>query len=185
MTIRRISALIAILALALVARAADKPAGPPAGPLQQILEHAKELGLTDDQKTKIEALIKENGAAGPGAFREKLREHPELLKEMKEARDSGDETKIKEVRAKIAEKLGMKDAGGPAAAADGKRGEIIGKLAQILTPDQMQKLKEFRQERMANGAGAGRGNKNDNSNSNSNSNNKPDTSKGAPSVFDN
>ena len=165
-----------------VARAGDKPAAPPPGPLQQILDHAKELGLTDDQKTKVEALIKENGGAA-GAFREKLREHPEMLKEMKEARDSGDETKIKETRQKIAEKLGVTNAGG--AGADGKRGEVIGKLAQILTPEQMQKLKEFRQERMADGARPGRGNKSDSSNSSSSGNNKPDTSKGAPSVFDN
>src|SRR5213078_3281959 len=93
--IPRIALIVALGCFGLV-RAGEKGMAPP-GPLQQILEHAKQLNLTDEQRTKIEALSKEMGHEG-GPLREKLKEHPELAREMKEARDSGDEAKLKAAR---------------------------------------------------------------------------------------
>ena len=173
--------IVASLAFVGIARAGQRLSGPPPGPLQQILEHAKELNLTEEQHTKVDALSKEIGGAREGNMREKLKEHPELAREMKEARDSGDEAKIKAAREKMREKLGPN---APGAAADGKPREIMQKLQQILTPDQMQKIREMREKNMQQGGGPRRGGK-DAPPSSGEKNNKPDPSKGVPELFEN
>lgn len=170
----------------LTLKAADRPnAG--GGPIQHIIDNAKELNLTDDQKTKLQALVKDFTAGHDASgMREKAKNNPELretLKEMKAAKDSGDEAKMKELRQKL-----MSETGGAAAGKDGAKGagagaghgEFIQKLAQILTPDQMQKLKDMRE---AGGGGAGgRGSKPDTSSTDKA--NKPDASKGVPKPFE-
>lgn len=171
----------AVFGLACVAGAGERGMGPPAGPLQQILEHAKELNLTADQRTKVEALSKEMGGARDGAMREKLKDNPELAREMKEARQSGDQAKIKEAREKMREKMG---ANAPGAPAEGKRGEVMQKLTQILTPEQMKQVKEMREKNAQEGGGPRRG-KDGAGGGDANKGNKPDASKGVPNPFDN
>ncbi len=154
------------------------------GPLQQLLDHAKELNLTDDQKTKVEALQKEIGGAmrDPAAMREKLKEHPELreiMKELKAARDAGDEAKLKELREKLRAAQGP-DA--PAKPGEGGRGEIIQKLAQILTPDQMQKLRALREQ--SGGPGPRAGGPGGKAPAADDKRAKPDASTGVPDPFD-
>ncbi len=154
----------------------ERPAG---GPVQNILDHAKELNLTDDQKTKLEALAKATPAREPGAMREQMKEHPELrdtMKEMKAARESGDQAKVKELRAKIQTTIGAepaKDGTKPAEA----RAEAAAKIATILTPEQMKKLKELRESGAMGPAAKGPGAPAENKN-------KPDASKGVPDPFD-
>lgn len=140
------------------------------GPLQHILEHAKELNLTAEQKTKLEALVKE--MAG-GDKREKLKENPEareLFKEMMEARKSGDEEKLKLLRQKMMEKVG----GG-----NGQEG-LLPKIASILTPEQMKQVREIAQEaraKMGEKFGGKDGGKPEDKST------RPDPNKGAPEVF--
>src|SRR5258708_2652813 len=114
-------AVVALSCLAFSVARAGQPFGSGAGtgPLQNILQHADELKLTEDQKTKIQALMKETGPESP-AMREKMKDNPELLKitrELKEARESKDEAKLKELREKMREAM-AKD-GGPGKGAPG------------------------------------------------------------------
>jgi Spy/CpxP family protein refolding chaperone len=173
---------IAALGFVCLTQAGERGAGPPPGPLQQILANAKELNLTEGQRTKVEALSKEIGAGREGgAMREKLKDHPELAREMKEARDSGDQAKIKAAREKMREQLGVN---APGAAADGKPREILQKLQSIQTPEQMQKVREMREKNMQQGGGPRRGGR-DSAPSSGEKNNKPDPSKGVPELFEN
>src|SRR5262245_54785548 len=119
-------------------KAGERPAGPRGGgPVQEILDHAKELNLTADLKTKLEALQKEmSGQRGDAAgMREKMKDNPELrevAKEMKAARESGDEAKMKELREKIrAKTAGADGKPGEAKPGDGGREGVIGKIGQI------------------------------------------------------
>ncbi len=141
---------VAFLSATLSARAGEK-GGMRDGPIGKILEHAKELGLTDEQTKKLEALKTElRGKMGGGM--EKLREvaqsDPKLREELKEAR--GNPEKMKEVMQKVREKTGGAGAG------NGPRGELIEKLKEILTPDQLVKVKAILEEGREKGAG-GRG----------------------------
>lgn len=151
------------------------------GPLQHILDAAKELNLTEDQRTKIQALAKELGAGhDPAAMKEKFKNDPakmELLKEFKAARESGDEAKLKELRAKLFAGAGGEGAG----KGEGIR-DMFQKLRDILTPDQLAKLKEMREkngERPGAGARSKEGDKGAD-----NKSNKPDASKGVPVPFE-
>lgn len=159
-------------------RAGERGMRPGAGgPLQQVLEHSKELGLSEEQKTKIEALIKENAPARENAMRERMKDNPELAKEMREAR--GDPEKMKAVREKMREKM-EKDGPGEA-----KRGEGVAKIADILSREQMQKLREIREKQGGEGGpGPRRGGREGQRGGSSNEGNKPDPSKGVPDPFD-
>ncbi len=161
------------------ARAGER-GGMGGGPIQHILDAAKELNLTEDQKTKLHALAKELGAThDPAAMKEKFKNNPamlETLKEMKAARESGDETKLKELRAKL-----MASGGEGGGKGEGAHGEIVQKLMQILTPEQMKKLKEMREN-----AGERKGIelRPTDSDKGNNKSNKPDASKGVPVPFE-
>ncbi len=152
----------------------ERGAGAGNGPIQHILDNAKELNLSDDQKTKLQALVKEvAGSHDKGAMAEKIKNNPELretFKEMKAAKEAGDEAKLKELRQKL-----MAGEGKAGAGKGEGHGEILQKLAQILTPEQMKKLKEMRESRENKGSAA--------SNSNDKAS-KPDASKGVPKVFE-
>lgn len=163
-------------------RAAERPAG---GPLQKILDIAQELELSEDQKTSLKALVKEFTAehAGKEGMREKAKSNPEMmetLKELKAARESGDEAKLKELRQKL-----VAEGGGAGGKGEGGRGEIIKKLAEILTPAQLKKLKELREANGGGGGGRGeRGGKNKTESDSNDKTNKPDASKGVPNPFE-
>jgi len=187
---RSICALIALAAivLALDARAGQpggKADGPRAGLIEQILEHATELNLTADQKTKLEALQKENVAKLGENMREKMKNDPaarEVMKEMREARQSGDEAKIAAAREKVKEKLGADGLPGAGKPGEGG-GDMREKLQKILTPEQMVKVKEIMENnrgKMREGGPRGKGGE-----SKEEKGQKPDPTKEPPKVFDN
>ena len=172
-------ALATSMARALEGRKA--PGADREGPVQRILDHATELNLSADQKTKLEALQKETTAKMGGEMREKFKDNPEaqeIFKELKAARDSGDETKLKAAREKyraFALKNGAGD-GKIAAGGAAKMGELREKLSAILNPEQLKQVKEILDAaRSGAGAGAGGGTE---------KGQKPDTSKEAPKVFE-
>jgi hypothetical protein len=106
------------------------------GPIEFILEHEKELNLTDAQKKQLKEQEGKNKEK-----MEKMMKSPEMraqMEEMREARKSGDEEKMQEFRRKMMEKM----AGG-----EGQRpGAMLGELASILKPDQLAKLRELREK---------------------------------------
>jgi len=173
--------LLSVLALGLTLNAGEKPnkgdggggkggIGKRTPELDFILDHAKDLNLTGDQKRQIDALKEKIESA-----REKIMKDPEnreLMKEVAAARKNNDEEKMKELREKVREK--MAKSGGEDIAAD---------IFKILQPDQLAKLKELRESegggrgKMAAG-GKGPGGK-------PAEGQKPDPNKGVPSLFDN
>lgn len=176
-----LSALLLTALLPPSAQAGEKGKGAGAdreGPIQRILSHATELNLSADQKTKLEAIQKENAAKVGVDLREKFKDNPEaraIFKELKEARDSGDEAKLKTAREKYRE-FALKNSDGKAAAGGAaKMGELREKLAEILTPMQLKQVKEIldaaRAKTGGNGGGTEKGQ-------------KPDSSKEAPMVFE-
>lgn len=165
------------------ARAGER-GGMGGGPLQHILDSAKELNLTEDQKTKLQALAKEHAAnRDPAAMKEKFKNNPammETLKEMKAARESGDEAKMKELRAKM-----MANGGGEGGGkGENAHGEILQKLMQILTPEQMKKLKEMRENSGEHKGLERRGKEGKEAEKGDDKSNKPDASKGVPVPFE-
>jgi len=147
------------------------PSGGPGkdGPLAQIIEHAQDLGLSDEQVAKLKALreeLAEKVKEQMQANREKAQQDPamrELMQQMRQAKESGDQAKLEELKKQYGEKAGRPNM-------DGKRE----KIAAILTPEQLQKLKEYmdakRGDSPFDGARAEKGQ-------------KPDSNKAAPDVF--
>lgn len=176
------AALVACCGLTLSTRAGErerKGGMANGGPIQHILEASKELNLTEDQKKKLHAIAKEFTAGHDfESIREKAKDNPELrevMKEMKAARDSGDEAKMKELREKFRSKAGDGEKG-----RDGAKGGVLAKLKDILTPEQMMKLKEIREK---NGEGRG-GREGAGRDGDEEKRSKPDASKGVPDPFD-
>ena len=138
---------------------------------------AKTVGVS--RATLIAAVKELEASHETPAMREKIRNNPELretLREMKAARESNDEARMKELRQKIASEMG--GAGGIAKGEAG-HGEFIKKLAAILTPDQMQKLKAMREAKGEGRAAAGAG-----QSAAPDKTQKPDASKGVPNPFE-
>ncbi|HYG73512.1 MAG TPA: Spy/CpxP family protein refolding chaperone [Planctomycetota bacterium] len=136
--------------------------------IDHVLKHEKELALTAEQKKKFEAL-KDKAEA----LQEKMRKDPEareLFKEVAQARKSGNEEKLRELQTKVKE----------LAARKGSSEEITGEGLRLLTPEQMAKLKDLRDE----GPMAMRDGK-DGGKKAASAGTKPDPSKGAPSLYDN
>jgi len=139
--------------------------------IENILKHEKELGLTGDQKRKLEAL-KEKAEANNAKMR-KDPETRELFKEVAMARKNGDEEKLRQLREKV-KAINDKNGGGE---------DVMAEVMKVLTPDQMLKLKDLRGE----GGGAMReGGKGENRGlkANATAGQKPDPAK-APSLYDN
>jgi Spy/CpxP family protein refolding chaperone len=177
--------LLSVLALGLTLSAGEKgnkkdgegKGGPGGGGMMKrtpeldfVLDHAKDLNLTGDQKKKINDLKDKVETQ-----REKVMKDPEnreLMKEVMAAKKSGDEEKLRELHQKVREK--MNKGGGE---------DMAGELFKILQPDQLAKLKELREAeggprggKMAGGKGGG---------GKAPEGQKPDASKGVPSLFDN
>jgi Spy/CpxP family protein refolding chaperone len=137
-----------------------------------IKKHEKELNLTGEQKKKIEALEEKSQK-----FRDKMKEDPDtrmLFKEVKEARQAGDEAKLHEIQKKIREHM-QKQAGGE---------PPIAELKNILTPQQLIKLKELRE---AEGGGDMKGmreRRKEKAEGPAKPQERPDPNKGAPSLYD-
>lgn len=182
-------ALLAATALAMSAHAGQpRGDGPQGGLIGQILQHATELNLTADQKTKLEALQKENAGKLGDNMREKAKNDPamrEVMKEVREARQSGDEAKIAAAREKMREKMGTD--GTPGAGKPGEAGgDLREKLSKILNPDQMAKVKDIMESnrgKMKDGPGGGRPGRGGDSKEEKGQ--KPDSNKEPPKVFDN
>jgi len=131
------------------AQADTKPAVPvaKAGGVQQQFDVAESillgLNLTADQKTKIKAIFdtaKEKSQAFRQAHQEAL---SQLQQEMKAARESKDEDKIKAVKEKYLEL--MKDAP--------SRKEVLAQLKEVLTPEQEQQFRAAMAEKFPGTAG--------------------------------
>jgi len=106
------------------------------GPLAKIIEHAQELGLSDDQIKKLEEI-----QAELKADRQKAMQDPamrETMKEMMEARKAGDKAKLEELHKQMAEKMKP------------QLMDLKAKLAGILTQEQLQKVGEMMQRRNEN-----------------------------------
>jgi Spy/CpxP family protein refolding chaperone len=94
-------------------------------------KHAAELGLTSEQKTKLEGWVKEMQAE-----REKVRADADmqaLLKEQTEAREAHDQARLKEATKKVRarrEELGL-----------AARPWTTQHVLDMLTPEQQQKLR--------------------------------------------
>jgi Spy/CpxP family protein refolding chaperone len=93
-----------------------------------VLKHADDLGLTADQKAKLEALKEKIVKA-----REERKdpEGRELVKQIAEAKKAGDEAKLKELREKMRELIGK------------KAEQVREAIKEILTPDQAKKLHDL------------------------------------------
>jgi Spy/CpxP family protein refolding chaperone len=151
--------IAAVLAMAGVSMAEDKPAGDPpkrerreggpgdrrGGPLGGLIE---KLNLTEEQKPKVKAIMEEHRAAAEKYREEHKAEFEAARAKMKEARESKDEAKIKEAREAFRKLM----EGGPSLK------ELGDKLRAVLTADQQKVLDEELakiKERMANGPGPG------------------------------
>ena len=106
------------------------------GPLKVFTDHAADLSLTDEQKTKLEKIKADLDTA-----EEKLKSDPEVVSlqaQMKEARQSGDKDKMKTLHKEFKDLMDKKGAD-PAIAA-------VKDAEALLTPDQLAKLKDFEKE---------------------------------------
>ena len=144
------------------------------GPAQEfefIKKHDKELDLTAEQKKKIDALQEKAEKT-----REKMRDDPDtrkLFTEVKEARKSGNEAKLQELQAKVREMMQKQTGGEP----------IMAELRNILTPQQLAKLKDLREAEGMKGPRERRKEKADGGATKTQE--RPDPAKGAPSLYDN
>lgn len=143
----RTLSMIAAAAIALTAgistvagQQTDQPAGPgkrqgfrqgghrgPGGPMFAL----RGLNLTDDQRTQIKAVLNE---ARPEGVKAPARKVAELQRSLRAAifAETPDQAQIDQLRAALAEAQ---------ASAIAKRIEVSSKIAQILTPEQRQKLR--------------------------------------------
>jgi len=178
-------AMVAVVCTATgTARAFERGAAMAGGPLQHIIEARKELDLTEAQVTKLKALVKEFEAShDTGAIKDKIKNNPEMretMREMKAAKESGDENRMKELRKKM---LGEEGGKGGIAKGEGGHGDFIKKIAEILTPEQMQKMKAMR-EAKGDGPGGKLGGKGKGDNAPTDKAQKPDATKGVPNPFE-
>ena len=157
------------------------PGGPQRKPFDMVLNHAKELDLTEDQKSKLLAMQKEEEGKMEqerAAMREKMKDDPEAkehFREMMEARKNNDTAKMEELKKQMREKM-EKNGGGEKMKARGE--DMKAKIAQVLTQEQMAKLKDVMQGEMENRAtGANEGPKGDRK--------KPTDGDKAPKLFEN
>ena len=130
--------VLACLALAPIARGQDtgqpqRPTSRP-DPLANLKAQVDKLGLTDDQKTKAEAIVTKAVAdlkASTDANQPKI---DDLRKQMQAARDANDDAKVAELR----QEMGKLRVGGR---------DIVTKaeadLKALLTPDQLKKLDQI------------------------------------------
>jgi hypothetical protein len=107
------------------------------GGIEFIVEHAQDLALTADQKTKLTELESKVKAA-----REKMKDDPdvkEIGRELYELKESGaDEEAMRPVRKKMREAMEKKS---------GMTMESVGQeIGKILSPVQLKKLAELRKE---------------------------------------
>lgn len=143
-----------------------------------IEDHAKELNLTDAQKKELKALHEKTKDA-----REKMMKSPEAranMEEMREARKSGDEEKLKEMRQKMMAEMQKDPEHSPAA--------NMGQIAKILNPEQLAKLRELREKEgrptMADMKERRKGERGEKAAEKAVAN-KPDPTRGVPSLYDN
>jgi len=125
---------------------------PPPGVLFNLIsQHAADLKLTDEQKKQLEEIRKdlpppaENSAAPDPAIRE-------LIRKFREAMKSGDKDTAQSLRKQVVEKFKELHP---------KAAKIIEAIKALLTPDQLEKLRELlkseRQERGQGGQGGKKG----------------------------
>jgi Spy/CpxP family protein refolding chaperone len=146
----RSTLLLGIFLLTGTLAAADtkgRPGGPMhEGPLAVILEHRKELDLTNEQVQKLEAVKKE-----ADEFREKLKNDPqmrEMFKHMREGKTKGAEAPTQQQREELRDKIKAKFGG--------QMEHFKEELRGILTKEQLMKLRELLpQMRAAQGRGDG------------------------------
>lgn len=143
-----------------------------------IQEHEKELNLTDVQKKALKTLHEKTKDS-----REKMMKSPEAranVEEMREARKSGDEEKMKELRQKVMAEMAKDPEHSPAA--------NMAAIAKILTPDQLAKLRELREKEgkptMAEMRERRKGERGEKGTEKAVAN-KPDPTRGVPSLYDN
>lgn len=96
----------------------------------------EELGLTPEQREQFDALVAER-RQNMGQNREQWRELRPLMEELRQARENGDEQRVAELEAQIAEKRP-----GPP-----NFDELFAELEKILTPEQQAKLATLREQR--------------------------------------
>jgi len=140
-----------------------------------IEEHAKELNLTDAQKKELKALHEKAKDA-----REKMMKSPEAraaMEDMREARKSGDEEKLREMRQKMMAEMGKDAEHSPAA--------NMAQIAKILTPDQQAKLRELREKEGKPTMAEMRERRKGEKGGEKAVANKPDPTRGVPSLYDN
>jgi Spy/CpxP family protein refolding chaperone len=142
---------------------------PPGGPLQEILDHAKELNLTEDQVAQLEALKKDFRPPPPpgdkAGKREKRGDKPNGDGQKPAGDMGGDKPE--------------KPRDPPPPPPNEKQAELFAKIREILTPEQMEKLREIHEKQpKPPGGKGGQGGGGDKGG------NKPDNSKGAPKVFE-
>lgn len=135
-----------------------------------IKKHEKELNLTSEQKKKISELEKKSEK-----LRDKMKSDPDtrkLFMEVKEARSAGDEARLEKLHGKIKEMMEKQNGGET----------MLGELRNILAPQQLIKLKELRESEGMKGIRERRAEK---GKTPSKEPERPDPSKGAPSLYDN
>lgn len=155
--------------------------GPKHKPYDVILNNAKELELTPDQISKLTAMQKEEEAKMEQereAVREKMKNDPEArehFKAMMEARKNNDTAKMEELKKQMRDKI-EKNNGGEKMKARGE--DMKAKIAQVLTQEQMVKLKDVMDKHMENRAlGVDEGQKGERK--------KPGEGDKAPKLFEN
>jgi hypothetical protein len=168
--------------------AAKKPEAKPAKPGKEgkrmapdrgydlIMENRKELGISDEQKKKLEDLHYKTMEQF-----EKMKSDPEmadLFREAYEARQGGDKDHAKEIRRKI--RAAMEKKGGPT------EEKVMLDFAQILTREQLTKLAELREKNGMdpNPMKSLREDKKEERDAVVTPEQRPDPNKGAPSLYD-
>ena len=140
-----------------------------------ILEHAQDLSLDADQKTKLTELNTKIEAQ-----KDKLKQDPEireLFRDAKEAKDSGDETAMHAARKRLREAMEKKSGL--------KIEDMMQDVAKILHPDQLQKLAELRKKAdMDPNPGKTLKDQKSEEKADVASQQQPDRSKGTPNLYD-
>ncbi|MCS7468901.1 hypothetical protein NZK35_19790 [Stieleria sp. ICT_E10.1] len=113
-------------------------------PAANVLNQLKDVGLTDEQKTEIQAMAKKTAAETQAALKE-AGITPEIMKKrvaaQKELRESG--KKPAEISAAINEKLGLtKDQIAGLKKSNAMRASLLKNAVALLTEDQKAKLPE-------------------------------------------
>lgn len=140
-----------------------------------ILEHEKELKLTDPQKKDLKELSEQAQSR-----REKLMESPEgraIAEQMRQARKNGDESTARELREKLME-TAAKDK-------DNDSARPMQQMMKILTPEQLAKLRELREKEGMPTLADMKDRREDRKGKGGEKNyNKPDPSSGVPKLYD-